>query len=436
MAALFVYRSGSMNNDLLNLLMKAILFACANIGLRLFLKQPLVSASLAFWFGWIFLITGGLVAISEGWANISTRSAPYIGTLFNGAFTGFLLATFLNLTPKSPPKYVHIVEISKVFFSKFGQKVLLVLFLLGTIFFLQRLATVGLSSDYLSEVREIYNQRSGSMLLRLGSHLSVLMTMFIILRGMYDSYYGVNLRMLVLTILCGAPLGLANGGRMFLLSYTLAYIASLFLSRSHFSSRRFILTKREFLALGSVVSGALIIFAIMGYLRGGYGEELNIFYTVLVWPVSTLNALDSWVFSAEISERTYGLNTFGWVFDFFSRLGLLDFSSVSEIMQRIIYHFQYANNSAAVIPRSILPDLIFDFGPGAVFSGMMIVALFLEIITDRYTGRGIFLHVLAVQCLVAAFATIQNSVITPGFAVAIFYAGLFSIVAKHYKWSR
>ena len=423
-----------MNEPLSTLLWQALFYAILNIGLRAYLKQPLISASIAFWFGWIFLISGGLISITNRWINIGTQFSPYLETLFAGAFFGFSIGTFVSVIGKPKSKYQKLVEISDEFFNKFGNRVLAALLIVGSIFFVQRLSTVGLNSSYLGEVRSIYNERNDSLLLQIGSHLTVLTTIFIILRGVYDSYNGLNLRVLFIIILCGAPLGLANGGRTFLFSYLLAYIASFLLSRSNFSNKRFNITLHEIWLLTSAIATLLVVFAIMGYIRGGYGDELDIFYTIIIWPVSTLGAMDSWVYSAIMSQRTYGLNTFGWFFEFLFRLGLIDLSSETSTIRETISYFEATSNSAAVIPRSILPDLIFDFGPSSVFFSMTAMAAILEILTSRYPGRGLLLHIVAVQSLIASFATIQNSVVTPGFAVSIFWAAIFSKLAVRYRW--
>jgi hypothetical protein len=398
------------------------------------MRQPLVSASLAFWFGWWFLISGGLFTIEQGWRNISLYSAPYIETLFHGAFVGFLLGSFFGGIGKPKQNYLRLVVLTERIVNVYGPKILLALFLLGSLIFAQRVATVGLGSDFLSDLRGVYNQRQGGALLRIGSHLSVLMTTFIILRGVYDSYHGLNIRSLIVTILAGAPLGLANGGRMFLMSYTLAYLASLLLCRSSFSRNLLSLTVPECFRITGLVCLLLTIFAVMGFVRGGYGDELNILYSIIIWPVSTLQQMDTWISVALTSDRTYGLNSFGWVASLLDRLGFIAASDASGVMRDVLYYFNDNQISAAVVPRSILPDLIFDFGPLAIFPTMAIIAFLLEWATTRYTGRGFFLHVVAVQCLLGSFTTIQNSVISPGFAVTIFWGAVISYLIKKRSW--
>jgi len=424
-----------MENEFTSLLRLVYLYGGLNLFARLALRQPAISASLAFWFGWWFLLSGGAYVVENEWRTITLQSAPYIKLLFNGAFVGFLIGTVIGGFKKPKQRYHSLVLLSERLLKIYGRKVLIALFLVGSIFFVQRIALVGFGLDYFTEVRSIYNQRQGGAILRIGSHLSVLMTTIIVVRGIYDSYHGVNIRGLLVTILAGAPLGLANGGRAFLMSYVLAYLASLLLCRSNFSRNTFALRFSEIGRFGALIAFLLSVFALIGFTRGGYGETLDIFYAVIIWPVSTLQAMDSWVFNALASDRTYGLNSFGWIADLAARLNLIDTSEASGVMQQTLEFFLHTGDSARVIPRSILPDLIFDFGEGGVFIGMLVIAFLLECATSRYPGRGIFMHVIAVQCLLGSFTTIQNSVISPGFAITIFWGAVLTYFSRKY-WSR
>jgi hypothetical protein len=171
----------------------------------------------------------------------------------------------------------------------------------------------------------------------------------------------------------------------------------------------------------------------MGFLRGGYGEKFDILYTIVIWPVSTLTAMDDWVAAALTSERTYGLNTFGWFANIFSRFGLIDTTSTTNAMQSVLYYFEDVNNSARVIPRSILPDIIFDFGSQSVFFVMALIAFLLEFVSRRFVGAGIFLHVLAVQAFFSSGMTIQISIFNPPVVVALFWAAVLALYMR--KWS-
>lgn len=424
-----------METDFDSLLWLIYTYGGLNLALRVVLRLPLASASLAFWFGWWFLVSGGVLVVNRGWGEIGLYSAPYVEMLFHGAFAGFLVGTLVGSFRKPPQQYLKLVGLSNYMLDTHGRKVLWAIFLIGGVVFVQRLATVGLSSDYLSEVRGIYNQGQGSALLRIGSHLSVLLITLIVLRGIRDSYYGLDIRGLLITIVAGAPLGLANGGRMFLMSYTLAYFASLLLCRSHFSRNPLWLNAQELFRSGGLIALLLTIFALMGFVRGGYGDELSVVYAVIIWPVSTFQAMDAWVFAAIGSDRTYGLHSFGWLADFAARLKLIDVSEATGVMRDVLLGFEETHNSARVIPRSILPDLIFDFGEHAIFVSMAVIAFLLEFVTTRYPGRGLFWHVLAVQCFLGSFTTIQNSVVSPGFAITLFWGAVLAYAARKYRWS-
>lgn len=413
-----------MTTELSNLQALILLYGFINLSVRWLLRQPLISAALAFWAGWAFLISSSILVLDRDWRFFHVYSVKYIETLFHGAFIGFLFGALAGLSLRPRNRYKDLLKVSSYLLNAYGGRLMMLFFVTGTIFFLQRVATVGFSADYLSEVRSIYNQRNGGFLLRLSSHMSVLMTTFVMMRGIYDSHYGVNIRALSLVVLAGAPLGLANGGRAFLMSYLLTYSASLLLARSHSLGSGSLLRITEFVRLLGFFSLMLLVFAIMGFARGGYGEAFNILYTILIWPVSTLYAMDSWVGAAITSDRTYGMLSLGWVADFAARLGLLDASQVQGVVRDVLFYFEDTNDSARVIPRSILPDLIFDFGERSLLICMLCIAFLLEYITSRCVLRSVFLHALAVACLLGSFMTIQNSVVTPGFAVSLFWAAV------------
>lgn len=420
-----------MHSDLLWLLQTVALYFAINVGLRAILRQPLLSAAAAFWGGWAFLLVGGIFVVEQGWRTISLDFVPYLKTLFDGALAGFAIGAVLGAMRKPRSYFDETAALSNLFLNKYSGLILLSLFVVGSLFLAYRISLVGFNINYLSNVRGVYNQKDDVLLLQIGSQLSVMAVVIIILMGLVDAREGINVRKILTVVVAGAPLGLANGGRIFLLSYFMAYIGSFLLCRAHvFAKRMPLVTLPE----ATIASGALLIllsiFAVMGHVRGGYGDNLNVIYTVLVWPVSTLEAMDSWVKAALYGGQTYGLNTLGWIADVLSRVNLLDFKKYVPVLGDAIQSFKDANNSAAVIPRSILPDLIFDFGYGNVFASMMAVAGALEFATSRYVARGIFLHVLAVECLIASFSTIQNSVLSPGFAVAIFWGAVFSLAVK------
>ncbi len=100
------------------------------------------------------------------------------------------------------------------------------------------------------------------------------------------------------------------------------------------------------------------------------------------------------------------------------------------IFDSYIYYFQDTNNPAWAIPKSIIPDIIFDFGKNAVLWIMFIISYLFQYFSLRFSAKGVFLHTIAVLAFVGSFMTIQMSPLSPGVAVTIFWAGIFSLINK------
>lgn len=394
-----------------------------------------VSANTGYWMGWLFVITATWVCQvylgSHG--EVSSIAIRKILELHYGAFIGFLIASLVVKKPASKSSNLkNIYKRSQFIINKFSYKLYGLLFIVGLLFLGERISIVGFDLDYFSNARTIYIQKESLKILRIGSHLGVAISFIIILVGVSDAYKSLNLKRLILVILASAPLGLANAGRAFLLNYLLIYIASLLLFRSLMSTGR-LLSRDETIRLVTIFTCMLIIFSIIGFLRGGYGVQYNPIYTILVWPASSLMALDSWTKAALILPTTNGINTFGWPSDLLHRFGLIDIAREKETMAYVLTYFDRMNDSAKVIPRTIIPDLIFDFGEYGVFWGMIVIAVSLQFITVVLPRRGVFSYSLAVMSLLAAFYTIQGSIFSPGFCVALLWAGMFSLFYEYHS---
>lgn len=417
-----------------SLLQQTLILGFLSLLLVKLITKNIITAALAYWVGWVFLILGASIALKNDWiSNIGDVAFFYIMQLHYGAFIGFLLASIIsNLNKKNynPILNNNLFNHANFIYERISGKALAFLFIFGTIFLIQRVSVIGINPDYLSNVRDVYNERNISFISKIGSHLGVIVNFIIIMIAVRDARHGINSKNLIITILAAAPLGIANGGRIFLLSYLLFYMCSFLLARKHYGNIKYILKWNEWKKVTTIFGSLLIVFALMGFNRGGYGDSFNPFFTILIWPVSTIWAMDSWIIEAMSSKSTNGLNTFGWLFDIAHRLGIYSFYEEKEIISSTLHFFEMTHNSASVIPRSIIPDLIFDFGTKGVFWGMLIISLLLQLFTLNFSGRGIFFHTLATLSLLAAFMTIQNSVITPGFSVTLFWAAIFSFTMR------
>lgn len=395
------------------------------------LRKTLISSATSFFFAWTFLLWGTNYAINQKWIKeVSLVSNEFIFYFLINAFGGIILATLIFPIKRNFDKFQLLYENSSIILNKLSNKFLGLLFILGSMFLYYRLSTIGFSFEYLSEVRAVFNQGDRLFIDKVATHISIIVSLLIILIGVRDSKEGVNLKYIGLVILSAAPLGLANGGRTFLLNYVILYLASLFLAKGLYGENKLILSKKEWFSISIYICILLFIFALLGFIRGGYGKEFDPLYTILIWPISTMGALDTWLNIAIHSNSTNGYFTFGWFSQFFSSVGILNYTNEINAIKRIFTNLIATANSAAVIPKSIIPELIFDFGKQGVFAGIFFAMFILQFFSLRFAGKGIFLHSLASLSIVAAFQTIQTSIPTPPIIITLFWASVFAIAIK------
>lgn len=393
--------------------------------------KTLITASTGYWFAWLFLLYSTKVAVNNGWIeNLSEISLNYIVQLHSGAFLGFLLGTVFS-SKKNKILNPEVLVKSNYIVKKLSNKILLFLFILGSLFLIERLRVVGFSLSYFTDVRSIYLETNDTSFIEwIAGHLSVMVGFLIILIGLRDAASEIDVKLLLKVLIASAPLGLANGSRIFLLNNVILYLSSILLARGMFRLKKTIISRTELIKITSFVLSILFIFALIGYNRGGYGGEFDLIFTILIWPVSTMMAADSWIAVAINSQNTGGMFTLGWVADFLNSFGILQFGNEKKMIQDIVIDFKLNANPAAVIPKSILPELIFDFGKKGVFWSIFFISFLAQKITIKFAGKGIVYHTIAVYCLVGSFMTIQTSIITPQFAVSIFWAIIFSYFIK------
>lgn len=416
-------------------LIQTLVLGIISVILTKLISKTLISASISYWFGWSFLIIGTATAVNNGWFNnISSQSLNYISQLHFGAFIGFFVGTLLSSRPKKNGiGYYNLIYQSNFVVNKVTGKVLLILFVLGMIFLIIRIQLVGFNLNYFTNVREVFNETKVTRIGWVATHLAVIMTLIVILSGLTDAIGGMNFKRLLLITLATAPLALANGARGFLIGYLIKYLASLFMWRGLSGRYKYLLPKNEWFTIFTYIVVAMSIFSVIGFIRGGWGDKLNMAYTIIVWPTSTVGALDSWIPAALTGNSTHGLLTFGWFAGTMHRFGIMDLSSELKVIPSLQHYFTSTGNSAASIPKSIIPDLIFDFGANGVFWGMLIISFILQIISISFQGKGLVRHTLAVLSVLGAFNTIQSSVYTNEFAAIIIWVILFSLYFRYNK---
>lgn len=400
------------------------------------ISNILISASTAYWFGWIFLLVCTKIAINNDWlAELGIQPLNYISQLHFGAFFGFFVGTILSTPPKRrTTSHLKLMNQSDFIVNKITNKAIIVLFVLGCIFLISRIRLVGFDMNYFLKVREVYNENSQPFIGWLSTHISVLISFIVILCGITDAKGEMNFKRLLIIILATAPLALSNGSRGFLIGYLIKYLISLLVWREIYGKHKFILTKNEWFKIISYLTISMLLFSVIGFIRGGYGDKLNILYNIVMWPTATTSAMGSWISEALTSNSTNGLLTFGWLAGFIQRIGIADFSSEREVIKSTIDYFYTIGNSAPSAPKSIIPDLIFDFGKNGVFWGILIISFLLQIISISFLGKDLLRHTLAILCIIGAFFTIQISVISSEFAVILIWALAFTLYFRYTKF--
>ena len=390
--------------------------------------KSVLSASLAFWLGWFFLMLGSLSFMKNDLMDsFSSLELDTFYTFFVWCFWGFLLGSLINFGSKKRVKSVHkLLLLSNYITENYFRKFLKIILVIGIVFFLLRVAEVGLTVSFFSDVRNLYIQRNFSFLQWLGTHCTVIVYFMLILLGVRDAHNELNIKFLLRAILFASPLFLANGTRTFLIAPILNYLASYLLTRSTLRKRFF--SRIELYRISSLLGLSLLIFTVIGFSRGGYGDSFNFYLPIVGWPVSTAQEFSYWLNAAINSGPTNGYLTSGWFASTLQRLHLASFGNEEILVSNVISDFRDNNLSAAYVPRSIIPDLIFDFGYKRLAISSFILALFMQVGVNLLRSKSMISHTISVVFLVGAFMTIQKSIFSPGSVVLIFW----SIVATYY----
>ena len=420
------------------LIIQSIILALLNTFFTKLFNKTIITASVAFWFGWILLLILTRQFINDDLIKeFGSLELFYIDKFHKASFIGFFIASLFNFNYVR--KVTSLKEIEKLhLYSRYisneiTDKVLIYLLIVGLLLLLIKIKTFGLSLNFFTQARGLYNENNFDFLSWLGTHLSVIVSSLIIVQGINDGFGKFNTKKIFKIILYSSPLYLSSATRTFLIFPLLNYFSSFLLTRSYlfrFDNRKLINTKE--IKKGIIIlSLMLLIFSVIGFQRGGYGSSFDLYYLIASWPVSTSFALESWLVEALSSSGTNGLLTFNWFANFLDRIGLLNYTVEKNSLIEIREYFISTGNSAAVIPRSMLPELIFDFGKEAFFYVTILITFISQHISIRFSGRNIIKHKFATAFFIAMFMSIQTSIFSPGFVVSIFWIILLNLYVKH-----
>lgn len=414
------------------LLVLILFLGLINIFFNRIINKTILSASFCFWLAWFLLMLGSISFINNDLMNsFSQIEIDTFYTFFVWCFWGFLFGTVFSYRSfnNNNTTIFKLTAFSEYIIKNYFNKALNIVLLTGTIFFITRLNQVELSSSFFAEVRDIYNEREFNFFQWLGTHFIVIVYFLLILLGVRDAKTGFKINLLLKTILFASPLFLANGTRTFLISPFLYYVVSFLLVRGSLKKRLF--NSKELIIFSTLLFSSLLLFSFIGYSRGGYGNTFNLYLPIIGWPVSTTQEFYNWLDASMSSEPTNGFLTFGWFASLFDNLQLLSFEYEKNQFNNILEGFIASNNATAFVPRSIIPDLIFDFGYNNLAISSFILAFAIQFVSNILKSKSIISHTISVVLLISAFMTIQNSIFSPGTVVLIFWSVIFNFLIRN-----
>lgn len=393
------------------------------------LRLPLISPALGYWSGWLLVSTTSWYCEYESWLDFDPDYLVYVAAAHLFAFLGFIFADMISSF--QIPKYDwRNLRHTVINFDKYSKLFLLLLFLVGLAILASQLRKFGLSLEYFTAAREDHLLRDESVIKRIGSQLGIITNVVAIIFGLRDGVDKIKVKTIALLLFASSPIGFSSASRIFLLNYTIFYVLSVLVFRSRFMRETNLLEYSEIRKLTSVLFVSLSLFSLIGFIRGGYGDDLSLIYNVMVWPSSTLSVMDDWVQQAMLSPPAHGYLTLGHFSVLFSEFGSGIFAESDLSLLLVQDTFSAVRNSALNIPRSYVPDLIFDFGDVYYVAGSFILLAVLQFTYRMLRGGDVLTHTVSVVLIYAAFMTIQNPPFTPWNIATVFWAAVLGLALQ------
>lgn len=336
--------------------------------------------------------------------NVSKIAIPFCLWGLVGAILGNIVFSLLSQKSFSPkiesadPLFTD--EALEYLFHKYYW-LLYVSALIGIVrfFYLIKFGSIASFMDY--RVAMLNSSSQGVFyfwLMRIGAHIYILTNFLLIVLGLLQGRHGLKLRPIIkFFILYSLILG-SQGGRVFIIDFSLYFFISFFLSRVQ-TRRNF--RKNEIINWLSMVISALLLSGIIGSLRSEKDKTVT-FDSI----ITKMEYFGEGVVSAEHVMGTYkffagtgnGRNLFA------KGLGpeMKDYYE-SEISQRTAY--------GCMVP-SIIPSLYFDFGPNAMLPiwGILVFCFQLAFRFFAYRRTLISFFVAVMLCRSMAMTFLGNPI--------------------------
>jgi hypothetical protein len=393
-------------------------------------NRIVASAASVFYLTWCGVIAAAIVSDYYGWSyhEAGALAESEMLTMHSLAFIGFLLATILTKQRRSKPtqEWCNVLKDESTLLKDYQLVLLCAMFLFGCMALFSALhgaAASTISGSTINGLRTNFVGKELTWAQWVSTHISVLCTLIVIVAAAEDGAKGrPRLGTLAVVTLAGMPLAISEGGRGFILAGLTWYMFS-YLSASASCSRLKKETAREiFRTFAAPVCGLLFLFGTLGYWRNQPAAEFNPLRHVLSWPASSISALDVWCEAARRTDVHPGYYSLQYPMVLLDRMGFITLEAASETERAILLAMQASGDTAWCIPKTVIPELIFDFGSAGSKIAIVVLAFLLQWISIAARRSGLVSHVFATMSLLWAFQTVQGGLLNPAACLVIAYA--------------
>lgn len=419
------------------------------------LSGALINAATAYWVAWVSLsVVSTYTQRAELNIEMSMESVRLIFLLHAGATAGFFIGAFISASLRKNDQ-IRNNSLSKLYYyncclRKLLPYVLIPIFVMGSLHFLEKLAAVGFNPfTFMRDLRYDYLGKGMSPLGRVTQLMYLFAFALAPMLGYFHAVFRVRFKELIFCVIACAPHGLAMGGRIFLFGLFFPYVTGFGLS---FQGRLGQLWKSSQVRgkAWKLVRNSLIytfiflmIFTAIGIWRTPYQSERAGINSVLSVPLSAFKMASSWLgaslpavepaalFQEANTIRGYGRSIFFWPARQMERLKILpkhydvqryfnmkDFRAEMEYVGTPLHGY---------VPPTVIAYLVEDFGLKVMplYMAFLAAGIFIVSCSLRYANPiSISFAVWAINA--AAFTIQSNSFFSSQASLPLFYGIVFT----------
>lgn len=430
-----------------------LLMAVMSLGVKYGLSRSLFGPSSFYWSSWILLTACGVVAsltdILPG--QVVEETTVLILQLHTAAFLAFFIHDIsVRKEPRRMSFFIHDIpgrkEPRRMSLAGYHRLVAdahlvvswelflgLALFAVGAALLIERIMFLGVPSmEFYSATRSLLGEGQASLLGRVGGYVNTFVIPLLCAAfAITDVDHDIKLRRLITLSIYGAPYGIALGFRTFLVLPAVNYVIDLLIARHLFQKQ--LLPRKDLRVLMSFLMPALLVFSIIGYVRGlPDNSEESFDRSELTQPITyvavTMTAIapvSEWVDNIpteKIVGYQFGLS---YLFMLADRLGISDYRmSRDRTDAAVLEDSRRLGLSYLWIPPTTIPFMIVDVGPEFWPLYAFVCLMILAMITKHRPASlvGFLLVCTSVKALV------DSTSVMAGFTIASINAMILSYV--------